>query len=233
VSPKKSIIPEVYGQIVLPGAILIAAVLVSLTLIFTRGSSTGGSAQIGGDNQPAPVDLKIDKGDYVLGDKDAKVTIVEFSDFQCPFCRSFWSGAFAQIKKDYVDTGKARLVYRHYPLSFHPAAHISAQAAECAGDQAKFWEMHDKMFFEQSKLGQGTIEYGEAEIKTWAAQLGLNSGDFNQCLDSGKYSQKVDDDSALGSASGVSGTPTIFINGQRIVGAQPYATFKAIIDKAL
>ncbi|MBI4160419.1 MAG: DsbA family protein [Candidatus Yanofskybacteria bacterium] len=226
----------VYAQFLLPIAILLAALIISGTIFYTRGSSDGGGAQVAGtgNNQPEkPVEINIGSEDHVLGNKNAKIEIVEFSDFQCPFCRSFWSDTFVQIKKDYVDTGKAKFVYKHFPLSFHPAAHVSAEAAECAADQNKFWEMHDKMFGEQEKLGQGTIQYDKPEIQKWAGQIGLNMTQFNQCLDSGKYVKRVDDDFAYGSQVGVSGTPTTFVNGQRIVGAQPFASFKAIIDPLL
>lgn len=96
--------------------------------------------------------------DPVLGKADAPVTLIEFSDFQCPFCRAFWKEALQQIKKDYIDTGKAKFVYRDFPLSFHPLAKPYALAANCANDQGKFWEMHDKIFEEQAKKGEGTIQ---------------------------------------------------------------------------
>jgi|SRR3989344_1885 len=215
----------------LPGAILIAALIISGTLLFTRGGSSG-VAQIGGAGaKPSnKVDVGVGAEDHVLGNPDAKIAIVEFSDFQCPFCRSFWSGALVQIKKEYIDTGKAKFVYKHYPLDFHPGARPAAEASECAGDQNKFWEFHDKAFEEQAKLGQGTVQFGNPEIVKWALAIGLNMTKFNECFNSGKYSQRVSDDFAYGAQVGVSGTPTTFINGQSIVGAQPFATFKAIID---
>jgi len=220
-----------YTQLILPGAILLAALIISGTLFYTRG---GGTAQIGNPNtKPEKVEVKVSSSDHMLGDKDAKIEIVEFSDFQCPFCRSFWSDALVQIKREYVDTGKAVFVYKHYPLSFHPAAQPAAEASECAAEQGKFWEFHDKIFQEQEKLGQGTITFGDSEIKTWAAATGLDMGQFNQCFDGGKYAEKVSEDLSYGSQLGVSGTPTVFINGQKIVGAQPFANFKAIIDPLL
>ena len=171
--------------------------------------------------------------DAFMGNEKAKVTIVEFSDFQCPFCRVFWGGAYQQIKREYIDTGKVKFVYRDFPLSFHPAAIPSAQAAQCAKDQNKFWEMHDKIFGEQAKQGTGTVTYGVTELKKWASQIGLNSANFNQCLDSGKYKSEVEKDVADGSSYGVSGTPTLYINGNPIVGAQPFSAFKTVIDEEL
>lgn len=223
----------VYVQFLLPGAILLGALLVSGTLLFTR---SGGTAQIGGAGTKNPaekVEVKVSAGDHVLGNSNAKVTIVEFSDFQCPFCRSFWSGAFAEIKKNYIDTGKVKFVYKHFPLSFHSGAGPAAEASECAGDQGKFWEFHDKAFEEQAKGGQGTIQFGKPEIVKWAVATGLNMSQFNECFNSGKYAQRVSDDMAYGTELGVSGTPTSFVNGQRIVGAQPFASFQAVIDGLL
>ncbi|MBI2062667.1 MAG: DsbA family protein [Candidatus Yanofskybacteria bacterium] len=221
-----------YTQFILPGAILLAALIISGTLFYTRGGM--GTAQIGDSGTKTErVDVKIGSGDHVLGNKDAKVTIVEFSDFQCPFCRSFWSGTLPQIKRDYVDTGKAKFVYKHYPLDFHSGARPAAEASECANDQGKFWEFHDKVFEEQAKLGQGTIQFGKPEIVKWAGVIELNMSQFNECFNSGKYAQHVSDDMAQGSKAGVGGTPTTFINGQKIVGAQPFANFQAVIEGLL
>lgn len=98
-----------------------------------------------------PVTIVLDANDHVLGDANAPVTMVEYSDFQCPYCRAFYNEAYQEIKKAYVDTGKVKIVYRHYPLDFHPMAPKSAQAAECAGEQGKFWQMHDAIFTLQAK----------------------------------------------------------------------------------
>jgi len=222
-------------KLILPGAILIAALLVSGSVVFYSLSIGGLGANIkqAGDVVAGDkVNVSVDD-DAFIGNERAKVTIVEFSDFQCPFCRTFWSGAYQQIKKEYVDTGKARFVYRDFPLSFHPAAMPAAQASQCAKDQGKFWEMHDKMFSEQEKLGQGTIQFGVSDIKKWASQIGLDTNKFNQCLDSEKYKLEVEKDMADGSAYGVSGTPTLFINGKPVIGAQPFSVFKVIIDEEL
>ena len=222
-------------KLILPGAILIAALLVSGSVVFYSLSIGGLGANIkqAGDVVAGDkVNVSVDD-DAFIGNERAKVTIVEFSDFQCPFCRTFWNGAYQQIKKEYIDTGKARFVYRDFPLSFHPAAMPAAQASQCAKDQGKFWEMHDKMFSEQEKLGQGTIQFGVSDIKKWASQIGLDTNKFNQCLDSEKYKLEVEKDMADGSAYGVSGTPTLYINGNPVVGAQPFLVFKEIIESEL
>ena len=250
-------------KLILPVSILIAAVLVSGSVVFNSLNTEKLGAGIEQGGNPVveeKVDVSVDD-DPILGNPKAKITLIEFSDFQCLFCRRFWDEAFRQIKKEYIDTGKVRLVYRDYPLSFHPTAQASAEASECADEQGKFWEMHDKIFEEQAKQGTGTITYGVTELKKWASQIGLDSAKFNQCLDSGKYKSEVKKDLADGSSYGVSGTPGfILIKGNEteidtglvadaqnknqyivpmpngnyfISGAQPFSVFKAIIDPLL
>ncbi|MBI2676905.1 MAG: DsbA family protein [Candidatus Yanofskybacteria bacterium] len=225
-------------KLILPGAILIAAVLISGSIFYVNGGlpNKNSQAQInqgaGGADDSVPVDVAEDN-DSFLGEKNAEVVIIEFSDFQCPFCRSFWRDTLPLIKKEYIDTGKVKLVYRDFPLSFHPAAHPAAQAAECAKDQDKFWEMHDKIFSEQEKMGSGTIQFTVNDIKKWAGQIGLNTGDFDQCLDSESKKGEVEKDTADGSNAGVNGTPAFFINGRKLVGAQPFAVFKAAIEEEI
>lgn len=159
-----------------------------------------------------------------------KVEIVEFSDFQCPFCQKFFNDAFKQIKAKYVDTGKAKLVFRHYPLSFHQNAQKAGEAAECASRQGKFWQYHDVLFQKGQADGKGL----ETEnLKQYAQDLGLNTGKFNSCLDNGETTSVVSGDVTAGNNAGVSGTPTIFINGQKVVGAQPFSAFESIIEAAL
>lgn len=229
-----------WNKLLLPVTILIAAVLISGVLIFTsgKGSNTVSGRQDNNQlaavgNQPSgPVNVSADD-DAFLGNKDAPVTIIEFSDFQCPFCRRFWSETLPQIKKEYIDTGKVKFVYRDFPLSFHAGAQPAAEGTECAREQGKFWELHDKIFEEQAKQGSSTIQFNKSDVVKWASRIGLNTGKFNQCLDSGKYKQEVEKDIADGTAAGVTGTPATFINGRLVVGAQPFAAFKIIIDEEL
>jgi protein-disulfide isomerase len=201
----------------------------------TLGAQTG-TTDTG--NQPAPsaapqfVDVKVGKLP-LLGNQDAPVTIVEFSDFQCPFCRSFYEDTYIQLKKDYIDTGKVKISYRHLPLDFHPSAQITAEAAECANEQGKFWEFHDLVYEKQAEQGTGTIQYTKDDLKTWVADLGVDTGAFSECVDSGKYTQAVKDDSSYAQSVGVSATPSFFVNGQKLEGAQPYNVFKTLIDQEL
>ncbi len=219
-------------KLILPGAILISAILVSGSVLFYGMSLRLGANVKQAGGVPAKVAVSVGNGP-ILGSDKAKVTIVEFSDFQCPFCRAFWSDTLGSLKKEYIDTGKVRIVYRNFPLQFHPMSHPSAEAGGCAKDQGKFWEMHDKIFSEQTKQGSGTIQYSVNDLKKWASQIGLDANTFNQCLDSGKYKAEVDKDLADGNTYGVSGTPTFYVNGKVLVGAQPIGAFRAAIDAEL
>lgn len=169
--------------------------------------------------------LTIKSQDYVKGDENAPVTIFEFSEFQCPFCVKFYNEAYQNIIKDYVETGKVKIVFKHFPLAFHQNAQKAGEAAECAGEQGMFWEYHDFLF--------ETKQIELSSLKAHAADLGLDTQKFNACLDSGKYTSVVNKGLELGKKQGVSGTPTFFINGKKIIGAQPYSVFKTEIDAAL
>ena len=170
--------------------------------------------------------------DPVRGDPNAKVTIIEFSDYQCPFCGRFYDQTLSQIQKDYIDTGKAKLIYRDFPLSFHPNAQKGAETAECAKEQGKYWEMHDMLFSKQSEWSSLDAAAAAAKFKGYAKTLGLTTA-FDSCLDTGKTAAEVQKDFTDGSSYGVSGTPTFYINGAELVGAQPYSSFKQAIDAQL
>jgi protein-disulfide isomerase len=162
----------------------------------------------------------------VKGDKNAPVTIIEFSDFQCPYCARFYLQTLPLIERDYINTGKVKLVYKHFPLRFHQYAEKAAEASECANEQGKFWEYHDIIFKNQRDLSIGNL-------KKWAKELALDTKKFNSCLDSGKYKSKVNTNIQEGSNAGVSGTPAFFVNGKKLVGAQPFDAFKQIIEDEL
>lgn len=174
--------------------------------------------------------------DYIKGRPDAKITLIEFSDFQCPFCARFYRETLPLIDKEYIRTGKVRMVYRDFPIdNIHKDAEKAAEATQCAGEQGKFWEMHDKLFENQKAL---TVNH----LKRYAKELGLSVDRFNQCLDSGKYAQEVQKDLMDGQEAGVAGTPTFFvgytgkdntIQGKPIRGARPFETFKQVIDGML
>lgn len=185
--------------------------------------------------QPSPqTRIGVDPGKLAVKGKDnAKVTIVEFTDFECPFCERFFNETLPQIEKEYIKTGKAKLYVRHFPLDFHAAAMPAALASECANIQGKFWEYHNKIFAEQEKIAGKTAEAINIQLKTFAKNLRLNTSQFDVCLDNETKKENVTNDLNDGKAAGVSGTPTFFINGRKVVGAQPFSAFKAIIDEEL
>ncbi len=219
---------------------LLGVIVLGIIFFVIPGKSTNTNVvQQPTQGLPSPsarVEVSMDD-DPVLGEDDAPVTIIEFSDYQCPFCRKFWQDTFTQLKEDYIDTGKVKFVYRDYPLNFHPMAIPAAEAANCArekgGDEAYF-KMHDKMFEEQNKLDggsvQSTVQFTKEDLKKWAKDIGYN---IDSCLDSGKHAQEIQDDFADGGSAGVQGTPAFFINGRLLSGAQPYAAFKQAIDAEL
>jgi len=197
--------------------------------------------------------------DEFEGSEDAPITIVEFSDFQCSFCARFYDQTLIQLRENYVDTGKVRIFFRDFPLSFHPEAAPAAEASECAADQGKFWEMHDKIFENQETMSGDNY-------KVWAAEIGLDTEQFNSCVDNGTHAAEVQADFSAGQAAGVSGTPSFIayfegdeskleelqelaaqnprtftalkgsdgsLIGMLIVGAQPYSVFEQVFNIGL
>jgi len=210
---------------VLSASILIAAVLISGAMFYTDSPSSGGDV--------LGAELEVKKTDNVIGDKDAPVTIIEYSDFQCPFCRTFYENAYQSIKSEYIDKGIVRLVYRHMPLNFHAAAVPSAHAVECAAEQDKFWELHDAIFENQTLLGTGTVDYTQEDIRQWVLDIGVDASDFDKCMDSDKYVDKIKQDISDAARLGINGTPSFVINGRVIVGAQPFEAFRQVIEAEL
>jgi len=164
-----------------------------------------------------------DGGRAPRGNAGAAVEVIEFSDFQCPFCLRA-QPTVEQVLKTYGD--KIKFVYRHYPLQNHPAARPAAEASACAEVQGKFWEYHDRLFANPTKLS-------DADLKAHATALGLDTATFNACVDNHQQKPGVDADMAAAEAVGVTGTPAFFINGRSIEGAQPFESFKRIIDEEL
>jgi protein-disulfide isomerase/copper chaperone CopZ len=194
------------------------------TVVQTEKINSSPSPTLPSNPQPAIQTFEITKENHVRGNFDAPVTLVEFSDCECPFCARHYP-TLNKILKDYE--GKVRLVYKHFPLAFHPNAQKAAEASECAAEEGKFWEYHDKLF-ENFQNG-----YSLEKFKQWAKELGLNTKKFNDCLDSGKYAKKVQEDYQEGLQKGVNGTPSVFVNGELIVGAVPYEVLKQKIDSLL
>jgi protein-disulfide isomerase len=171
----------------------------------------------------------------ILGRPDAPLTLVEFTDLECPYCRAFHVGTFEQLKREYIDTGKLRFVSRDFPLDFHANARPAALAVRCAGEQGKFWEMRHGVTLNAAALSRQVYD-------RLAAELGLDSGRFAACIAAEQYRAAIDRDVADAMSIGVSGTPTFVlgpttagtsVEGQRIVGALPFATFETQIKALL
>jgi protein-disulfide isomerase len=168
------------------------------------------------------------------GSPNAKVTIVEFSDFQCPFCARALP-TLKEIEKNYGD--KVRVVFRHFPLSFHQTARTQAMASACAHDQGKFWDYHDKLFTDQDKLtaafGGNNEEALRKKLVEFAKDIEMDTAVFSKCLAENKHMDTINDDMRAAEDAGVSSTPSFFVNGQLLAGALPFPEFKKIIDPAL
>lgn len=213
-----------------PKNISIGALATGLLLAFMFGVAVGFSLA----NQPETVaevevdryDIPIDEYDAVYGSPDAPVVIVEFTDYQCPYCQRYYVQTFSQIIETYGD--QIYYVVKDLPLvSIHPEAVPAAIAAHCAEEQDAFWEYHEQLFLQEQGLG-------EAAYQNYAENLGLNLTAFNQCLDSSRYDQAVlADTDILESINAPISTPTFFINGQYIAGAQAFSTFAQVIDAEL
>lgn len=190
----------------------------------------------------AIVSLSVDD-DPFMGDENAPVVMIEFSDFECPYCKQFWQQTLPEIKRNYIDTGKLKFVYRDLPLPFHdPLATQEALAANCARDQEgdeTFFTYHDEIFKRTNSNGNGMPK---EELYKIAADLGLNETELRSCLDSERFKDEVTKDIADAQAAGATGTPTLIIGkntqdgtiqGERVIGAQPYSIFQPVIEKYL
>lgn len=212
-----------------------------------NGGTVNEAAPLGGVQPPAPAPQQPNAAEMVdddafLGPADAKVTVVEFSDFECPFCAAAagthealiaqfksrdpsWEAAVPKLK-GLAAQGKIKFVYRDFPLGGHSFAQKAAEATECAAEQGKFWEMHDAIFENQEAIDV-------TSLKQYAGGLGLNQVQFDECLDSGKMAEEVRKDLSDGQRFGVNGTPAFFVNGTVISGAQPFSVFEQVIEAEL
>jgi len=193
----------------------------------------------GSENSVILMSDLIDNAAGIEGNPDAQVIVIEYSDFQCPFCRTWFNESKSQLN-EYIEDGKVLFVYKDFPLSnIHPMAVSFAEAARCSGEQDKYFEFHDLIYSEQDKFGSNTVtQISSSDLKDWAVELNLDSDEFNSCLDSGKFSDEIQANLVEGSSFGVQGTPSFLIgkaNGepQLIRGAQPFSTFKSVIDSLL
>lgn len=222
------------GNIVL--ATIAAVVLVGVVWYAggPRGTSTEKKTEISlqGNGENERVEITAGSAPS-LGRRDASVAIVEFADYQCPFCAVLHAGAGAAIMEEYVKKGKVRFTFKQYPFLGDASAR-AASASKCAQEQGKFWEYHAALFEHQTKsMGEGASTFFDNDLKRLGGDVGLNAGMFEKCLAGGKYTQTVLDEMEEGRQAGVVNTPTMFINGRKTEGAQTFDVYKAIIEDEL
>lgn len=220
-------------------------VVLSIGLAFTVGVlwqkvaflEKGGAATQGtAANPSAPPVVSIDKAGGaghlpIMGSANAKVTLIEFADFRCPFCEQFYSQTEPQIIQNYVNSGKVKIAFRHFAF-LGPASIVAADAAECANDQGKFWDFYNYLYKNQPPESDTTM-YTSGTLSKAAGTMGMDAAKFKTCVDTKADDAKVQQDLADGTKAGVNGTPAFFVNGTFISGAQPYSVFQQAIDAAL
>lgn len=226
--PQQETTQSVKSSLSVPLSIVVAGLLIAGAVWFRGTGNIDTTAQVG--TKPVKVDL----GNLpVLGDENAKITIIEFADYQCPYCEAFFTQVEPILREEYVKKGLAKMQWRDFAF-LGPESFWAAEAARCANDQGKFWQYHDLLLNRQKGENEGA--FSKENLKTFAGELGLNTADFDSCLDTGKYTQAVKDDTDYGRSVGVTGTPGTFINGEQVVGVDrndPFTQFKVVIDKYL
>jgi protein-disulfide isomerase len=240
----KKFMPRSSNQI-LVALLVIAAFLIGVLFTKVQYLEKGSAAGAGTNQQAAgaaanpqqatPVPgakVNVATGHFpIKGNSKAKVTIIEFADFRCPFCEQYFTNTETQIMKDYVDTGKVKYAFRNFAF-LGPASVVAADAAECANDQGKFWDFHDYLYKNQPSESD-TSMYTTDTLTQAAVSLGMDGTAFSNCLNNKTDDAKAAKDLSDGQAAGVSGTPSFFINGISVVGAEPYDSFKTIIDQEI
>jgi protein-disulfide isomerase len=200
------------------GVVVVALAVVAAIVLLDRGS---------GGSQAQPTEESLDKS---LGAEDAPVVVVEYADFQCPYCEQFASATGRQLKEDYVEQGQVRFVFRHLAFIGDEST-WAAEASECANEQGRFWDYHDKLFEEQAGENQGA--FGKDNLKRFAAELGLDTEQFDQCFDSGEYRSKVREEVKEAQRRRISSTPSVLVNGQLIQNGSSYQVLQAAVEAAL
>jgi protein-disulfide isomerase len=232
----------------LPIAILAAAIMVGGAIVFATLYKGGTSpiAQVtnptGNNNNPSAVAtttinmaaMTLGPRDAILGNPNASITLIEYGDYQCPFCAGFFSQTEPQIVQNYVNTGKVRMIFRNFAF-LGAESTAAAEAAECAEDQNKLWPYHDALYGakvsdENNGGGEDDGFYSRAELLKLASQTGLDIPTFTTCIDSNKYANLISQEKGNASGVGIDSTPSFFINGQLITGAEPYSVFQQAFD---
>jgi protein-disulfide isomerase len=208
--------PPTYALI--GAAVLVALIAVAAIALLNRKS---GSPQTPAGAETAEISY---------GAADAPVVVVEYADFQCPYCRQFWAGPEKQLRQDYADKGQVRFVFRNFPFIGNEST-WAAEAALCANEQGRFWEYHDKLYEEQGAENKGV--FARSNLKRFAAELGLDATSFDPCLDSGKYASRVRAEFDEGRQRGIDRTPTLLVDGQVVQDGSSYPALQAAIEAAL
>lgn len=193
-----------------------------------QGSADAADQNPAGD--PEAIRNATPRGPNMIGNPDATVTIIEYSDYQCPYCLRFHTTIFPELAKQYIDTGKVKYSFKHFPF-LTPESAIAAQAAECAADQGRFWDYHNYLYAERERTGR--LVATKDQLTAFATTLNLDTETFRACLNEDRTLARVQQDAQEGQKVGVRGTPSFLINGKLIVGAQPLIAFQAAIDEAL
>ena len=242
--PQKTSEPLNKNLLVVCATIVAVSIIISGTVLYNNSKPKAVDNNTPNPQQPSgPTKVSVDN-DAVLGDKNAAVTLIEFSDYECPFCKRHFTDVYPQIKKEYIDTGKLKLVFRDFIAvqGHNPLATSEAMAAECAREQggdSVYFKYHDELFKKTTSNGNGLTL---AQLPAIATSLGLNASTLQQCLNSNKYKDEIAKDNADAATAGINGTPSFFvgkstangiIEGNIIIGAQPYSAFKTAIDQAL
>lgn len=216
----------------IPGAVIFAGIIIAGAIIYSLKVSNNQPSATNSGQEPLTASMlpEVSSEDFVLGDSAAGVTLIEYADFQCPFCGRFAKDTEPVVREKYVKTGKIKFVYRDFAF-LGPESEWAANAARCAGDQGKFWEYHDYLYSHQNGENRGA--FNKDNLKKFGRELGLNDSRFSVCVDNDTYLPIVKKQTLGGRDSGVQGTPTSFINGKSYVGALPAATISDAIEAVL
>ncbi len=218
------------NKFLIPAAIVFAGIIIAIAVFYSIKTPAQKADTNNGKTAALAALPAVSSADPVLGDQNAPVTIIEYADFQCPFCGKFFKEIESTLREKYIKTGKVKFIYRDFAFLGQESV-WAASAARCAGDQGKFWQMHDYLYSNQKGENQGA--FGKDNLKSFAGVLNLDKDKFNACFDSDKYLDAIQKETKTGGEAGVSGTPASFINGTLYPGALPVANFIQIIDGEL
>lgn len=232
--PKKTRHPMNWKVFSISFGLILAGYLAGSFHLYTQGSCTDGQANVfKATGEDFTTHTGEENGHYYIGNEEAPVTIVEYTDYQCPFCQRYFFNTYSQIKENYIKAGAVKYIVKDLPLSFHSGARPAVYATRCAGEQDKFWEMHEKVYTYQNEWGYSDTP--NEVFNKYAEEFELDTEEFSACLVAGpeNFDTKINEDIAEANSKGLSGTPSFTINTRSLVGAQPYSAFSQIIDSNL